>query len=164
MLRGERTGTLRAQSRHPSPLEMVERRKAARQRNRHFTRPAVALISLIMSVESPFRHVPATVTRSLCKIEKRLFIASNNEAVIILFPRGGPADPIIPVIILIGALTSTIIISLEIQRARARARARARRAISTPLRQCYPLGIQYVRRAPLSREGSSRVREAQREE
>jgi len=158
MLRGERTGTLRAQSRHPSPLEMVERRKAARQRNRHFTRPAVALISLIMSVESPFRHVPATVTRSLCKIEKRLFIASNNEAVIILFPRGGPADPIIPVIILIGALTSTIIISLEIQR------ARARRAISTPLRQCYPLGIQYVRRAPLSREGSSRVREAQREE
>jgi hypothetical protein len=110
MLRGERTGTLRAQSRHPSPLEMVERRKAARQRNRHFTRPAVALISLIMSVESPFRHVPATVTRSLCKIEKRLFIASNNEAVIILFPRGGPADPIIPVIILIG-------------RARARARA-----------------------------------------
>jgi len=125
MLRGERTGTLRAQSRHPSPLEMVERRKAARQRNRHFTRPAVALISLIMSVESPFRHVPATVTRSLCKIEKRLFIASNNEAVIILFPRGGPADPIIPVIILIGALTSTIIISLEIQRARARARARS---------------------------------------
>lgn len=52
------------------------------------------------------------------------FIVSYNEAVIILFPRGGgggganaDGGPIIPVIILIGALTSTIIISVEIQHA-----------------------------------------------
>jgi len=47
-----------------------------------------------------------------------LFIVSYNEVVIILFLRGGAnADSglIIPVIILIGALTSTIIISVEIQ-------------------------------------------------
>jgi len=47
-----------------------------------------------------------------------LFIVSYNEVVIILFLRGGVnADSglIIPVIILIGALTSTIIISVEIQ-------------------------------------------------
>lgn len=56
--------------------------------------------------------------RVRCIRSKRLFIVSYNEVVIILFPRGGAntdGGPIIPVIILIGALTSTIIISVEIQ-------------------------------------------------
>lgn len=101
--------------------------------------------------------------RVRCVRSKCLFIVSHNEVVIILFPRGGAntgwrGGPIIPVIILIGALTSTIIISVEIQHTtrerrkerekmegkRERARA-SRRAISTPFRQCYPFGTFNVR-------------------
>lgn len=55
---------------------------------------------------------------SLYKIETLIYSQLYNEVVIILFPRGGAntdGAPIIPVIILIGALTSTIIISVEIQ-------------------------------------------------
>lgn len=55
------------------------------------------------------------------KIETLVYSQLYNEAVIILFPRRGKyGGPIIPVIILIGALTSTIIVSVEIQHTRER--------------------------------------------
>lgn len=75
--------------------------------------------------ESHFRRVAGNVLHTGISLWVRCvrdrnacFIVSYNEAVIILFPYGGAnanGGPIIPVIILIGALTSTIIISVEIQ-------------------------------------------------
>lgn len=80
------------------------------------------IIYYILVDESRFRHIVAGITRGSLRVHcirsKHLFIVSYNEVVIILFPRRGKygrGGPIIPVIILIGALTSTIIISVEIQ-------------------------------------------------